>query len=92
MNNETKTRDRFIILLPGFCYYCLVGNSFLTSAQHEGTTQTHSWDKECQSRRVESCEQAKLRMDIASEMDQDYIRPWEPTNDRCCGELTHILR
>jgi hypothetical protein len=45
MNNETKTRDRFIILLPGFCYYCLVGNSFLTSAQHEGTTQTHSWIK-----------------------------------------------
>jgi hypothetical protein len=30
MSNETKTRERFIILLPGFCYYCL-GSSFLTS-------------------------------------------------------------
>jgi hypothetical protein len=30
MSNETKTRERgFIILLPGFCYYCL-GSSFLT--------------------------------------------------------------
>jgi purine-cytosine permease-like protein len=30
MSNETKTRERFIILLLGFCYYCL-GGSFLTS-------------------------------------------------------------
>jgi hypothetical protein len=30
MSNETKTRERIIILLPGFCYYCL-SNSFLTS-------------------------------------------------------------
>jgi hypothetical protein len=30
MSNETKTRERFIILLPGFCYYCL-GSNFLTS-------------------------------------------------------------
>jgi hypothetical protein len=30
MSNERKTRERFIILLPDFCYYCL-GSSFLTS-------------------------------------------------------------
>jgi hypothetical protein len=62
---------------------CFGSSSSSESTQHEGTIRTYSGGKECESRRVESCNQANLRMDIASEMGQDDTRPMGPTNDRC---------